>query len=252
MSIISKTLLFILSLWGMVISSSWAMDIKPANGAIVIDGVADDASWQQGDWYPLDKHILGSIPTSKDFSGSFTLRWDEEYLYILAEITDDVLYDGHADPLTLYWDDDCLEIFVDEDASGGNHQFNFNAFAYHVALDNQAVDIGHKNADGSPQFLLLNDHLNSAWRRSEQSPNKIVWEVAVRLFDQHYQHLDKEQQPVKLHVGKTIGFMLAYCDNDGSKEREHFIGSTPIKAVNGDKNLGYITADVFDRLLLVK
>lgn len=50
---------------------------------------------------------------------------------------------------------------------------------------------------------------------------------------------------VTLFEGRNLGFMLAYCDNDGSKEREHFIGSTDIKAVNGNKNLGYITADVF-------
>lgn len=45
--------------------------------------------------------------------------------------------------------------------------------------------------------------------------------------------------------------MLAYCDNGGSKEREHFIGSMDIKAVNGSQNLGYITADVFQKLLLI-
>jgi hypothetical protein len=44
--------------------------------------------------------------------------------------------------------------------------------------------------------------------------------------------------------------MLAYCDNDGSKEREHFISSNDIEAVNGNKNLGYITADVFQTLTL--
>ena len=26
--------------------------------------------------------------------------------------------------------------------SGGNHQFSHNAFAYHLSLDNQAIDIG--------------------------------------------------------------------------------------------------------------
>jgi hypothetical protein len=45
--------------------------------------------------------------------------------------------------------------------------------------------------------------------------------------------------------------MLAYCDNDGSKEREHFIGSHKISAVNGNKNLGYIDASVFGELNLI-
>jgi hypothetical protein len=46
--------------------------------------------------------------------------------------------------------------------------------------------------------------------------------------------------------------MLAYCDNDGSKQRENFIGSHPIKAVDGDMNRGYKSADVFGKIKLIK
>jgi len=49
-----------------------------------------------------------------------------------------------------------------------------------------------------------------------------------------------------------LHFKLAYCDNDGSKERESFIGSIDIEPINGSKNLGYITADVFQQLLLIQ
>ena len=65
--------------------------------------------------------------------------------------------DQHADPKYFYWDDDCLEIFIDEDAFGGDHEFNYNAFAYNVALDNQIVDIDEKHADGFDNSVLLND-----------------------------------------------------------------------------------------------
>ena len=226
---------------------------------ITINGIADDVSWQQATWQPIDQLILGAMPSKDDFSGRFKIMWDAQQLYLLVEITDDILFDQHADPRHLYWDDDCLEIFIDEDGSGGNHQFNYNAFAYHVALDNQAVDIGEKNADGSDNFVLLNDHINSAWRRSEKSPNKVVWEMAVSVYDDSFSLPEKggistpgaESKPVTLTLGKKLGFMLAYCDNDGSKEREHFIGSVDIKAVNGNKNLGYITADVFQKLTLI-
>ena len=233
-----------------------ALEAKKSPKKMSIDGIADEASWQLASWQPIDQLILGDIPSKEDFSGRFKIMWDEAQLYLLVEISDDILFDQHADPRHLYWDDDCLEIFLDEDASGGNHQFNYNAFAYHVALDNQAVDIGEKNTDGSDNFVLLNDHINSAWRRSEKSPNKVIWELAVRVYDDSFSlpisTEKKHSRPVTLSLGKKLGFMLAYCDNDGSKEREHFIGSVDIKAVNGNKNLGYITADVFEKLLLVK
>jgi len=221
---------------------------KKVQGTINIDGKGSEPSWQRSSWLPIDQLILGELPSAEDFSGQFKIQWHEEYLYLLVEIVDDVLFDQHRDPLHLYWDDDCLEVFLDEDASGGNHQFNFNAFAYHVALDNQVVDIGPKTADKKDDFILLNHHIKSVW---QQKGNSVTWELAIKIYDDSYQLKNKKQQPVKLKEGKVLGFMLAYCDNDGSKQREHFIGSTFINAVNGDKNLGYITADVFDKLLLV-
>ena len=63
-------------------------------------------------------------------------------------------YDSHRDPLEQYWDDDTVEIFVDEDFTGGNHQFNHNAFAYHMSLDNRAIDIRH----GQTPARLLASH----------------------------------------------------------------------------------------------
>ena len=228
---------------------------------ISIDGKNNDTSWEQATWQSLNHLILGDAPLSDDFSGQFKILWDERQLYLLVEVIDDVLFDQHADPLHLYWDDDCLEIFIDEDASGGNHQFNFNAFAYHIALDNQVVDIASNNKDGSTNFVLLNDHIKSVWRRSAVKPNNIIWEVALSVYDDSFtlnttalsatSH-QKSQQAVKLSLGKTLGFMLAYCDNDGSIERESFMGSMDIEAVNGDKNLGYITADVFQKLTLIQ
>ena len=214
-----------------------------------IDGRAAERTWGDAEWRNIDKHILGEYPERQDFAGRYKLLWDESHLYLLAEISDDVLFDRHADPLLRYWDDDCLEIFIDEDGSGGNHQFDYNAFAYHIALDNQAVDIGGRLENGSPEYVLLNDHIDSQWRRQERQPHTVLWEVAIKVFDDSFQP-GKTSQPVSLTAGKTMGFMLAYCDNDGSDEREHFVGSHDIEPVNGDKNLGYIDAGVFGTIRL--
>lgn len=235
-----------------------AIEVIKTNSSHNIDGIANELIWQTAKWHPIDQHILGDIPSPQDFSGRFKLVWGEQALYILAEIIDDVLYDAQANPLKAYWDDDCLEIFIDEDHSGGNHQFNFNAFAYHLALDNQVVDIGPNYPDGSTRFVLLNDHAINRWKRSADSPYKITWEVALAIYDETFK-LDKERSDMSnpgsslqnLKAGKKMGFMLAYCDNDGSKNREHFYGSTKIIPVNGDKNRGYIDANVFDQIILI-
>ncbi len=227
-----------------------ASDVHKSIVAPVIDGEMDTA-WQLAEWHPMDNHIVGDVPGADDFSGRYKLLWDQNYLYVLAEITDDVLFDGHPDPREAYWDDDSLEIFIDEDASGGDHLNTHNAFAYHLALDGHVADMGAMRPDGTSEILLLDDHAVSRWKRRADNPKAILWEVAVKLFDDTFDPASSTNKALTLRSGKQIGFMLAYCDNDGSVEREHFMGSHAIEPVDGDKNLGYITADVFGRLTLV-
>ncbi|MBJ2129436.1 CBM9 family sugar-binding protein [Alteromonas sp. IB21] len=215
----------------------------------LIDGLATDAAWEGEDWHDMTSLMWGTSPEPNDFSGRYKLRWNDSALYLLAEIQDDHLSDTYANPLERYWDDDCLEIFIDADASGGDHLNNYNAFAYHLALDNQVIDIGPNEAgEAVPQ--RYNDHVMNKWQREALEPHKVYWEAAVRVFDDSYQH-GKDNLPVILKEGMTLGFMLAYCDADGG-DREHFLGSHEITPVNGDKNLGYKDASVFGKIVLTK
>ncbi len=207
----------------------------------VIDGVADEAIWVEADWHAIDHLWLGPDYSPADFQGRFKVVWTPERIYILGEFVDDILFDSHRDPLVQYWDDDCLEIFLDEDRSGGNHQFNHNAFAYHVSLDNKAIDIG---TDEKPRDY--SHHVESRW---QQTRNKIVWELAITVYDDRYVDAADDNEPVQLSAGKVMGLMLAYCDNDGSELRENFIGSESVPS--GPKDRGWIDAGLFGSLILI-
>lgn len=226
-------------------SHALAQEVNYTQSPIKIDGVTDKA-WQQAKWHAMPYLMDGVLPEQTDFKGKYRLLWDENFLYLQAVIVDDVLIDTYADPLKQYWDDDALEVFIDSDASGGDHQFNHSAFAYHIGLDNQAADIG---SDKNPH--LYNEHLISNWKRDPKSPNNIIWEVAIRLYANDYKQ-GSDNKPLTLTTDKVIGFMLAYCDNDGSEVREHFMGSHEIEPVNGSRNLGFINADVFGKITLIK
>lgn len=205
----------------------------------LIDGKATEQCWNLSDWQALDQNWLGDSYTHEDFNGRYKLSWDKDALYLLVEITDDVLYDQHKDPLTLWWDDDCVEVFVDEDNSGGNHQFTHNAFAYHIALDGNVVDLA---PDEQPR--LYNDHIVS---KRNTNGNLTTWEIALKVYPDTF--VDGAKNIVsQLSEGKKMGFALAYCDNDNSKERENFIGSVFVPGE--DKNQGWINADIFGTLVL--
>ena len=214
---------------------------KHAIKAPVIDGKAADACWKSAAWHPMNQRWIGPEYSPSDFTGRYKAAWDSNYIYILAEITDDTLTDTHPDGLEKYWDDDCLEVFFDEDRSKGIHTFSYNAFAYHIGLDNKVVDTSpeHKAA-------YYPEH---AFNRRITKGNVSIWEVRFKIFPDTYTD-QNPGKPVTLRLGKKLGFAIAYCDNDHSTERENFIGSIPVAGT--DKNKGYIDAGIFGEMELVK
>jgi hypothetical protein len=213
-----------------------------ATQSLTIDGVADEAIWARAEWQVINHRWLGPEYSAEDFQGRFKVVWTERKLYILGEFVDDILFDSHRDPLVQYWDDDCLEIFLDEDYSGGEHQYNHNAFAYHMSLDNKAIDMG---TDAKPHDY--SHHVESRW---QQQGDTIVWEVAIDIYTDEYVDDSDSNAPVTLSAGKVMGLMLAYCDNDGSELRENFIGSESVP--QGPKDRGWIDAGLFGALILVE
>jgi hypothetical protein len=209
-------------------------------GTPLLDGKSDDAVWQNAAWKPIDQSWIGNPPAPEDFKGRYATCWDENNLYVIAEIEDDTLIDIHPDGLLKYWDDDCLEIFIDADASGGNHQYNYNAFAYHIALDGKVVDIRPDSA-----FAYFNEHCTT---RRITTGNTTIWEVAIKIYNGDKYEDGVENVPMMLKSGKKMGFALAYCDNDHSAERENFMGSVRVEGT--DKNRGWIDAGIFGLLTL--
>jgi Carbohydrate family 9 binding domain-like len=205
-----------------------------------IDGAAEDAAWESAPWREISYRWLGPEYPPADFHGRFKVIWAPDRIYLLVEIVDDVLIDRHRDPLVRYWDDDCLEIFVDEDYSGGDHQYNHNAFAYHLSLDNRAIDIG---TDRQPRDY--SHHVESRWK---QSAGKVTWELAISIYTDEYVDDRPENEPVALTAGKILGLMVAWCDNDGSDLRENFVGSESVP--HGPTDRGWIDAGLFGALLL--
>jgi len=213
--------------------------VKKYKEAITIDGNPYEAIWNKTNWSQIDQKWLGDDYTKNDFKGRYKLTWNEKALYALVEIVDDTLFDQHKDPLKLWWDDDCVEVFIDEDNSGGEHQYNHNAFAYHVALDGNVVDIAPEEVP-----TLYNNHIIS---KHITNGNTTIWELKINIYNDSF--VDGQQNlPVTLKANKKIGFAIAYCDNDTSKERENFIGSEVVEGE--DKNRGWIDASIFGTLLL--
>lgn len=213
--------------------------ISKISDTIIIDGIGNEETWSNATWHTMDQVWLGQPVDSSDFSGRYKLAWNKEALYVLVEVTDDVLRDVFDNPLERWWDEDCVEIFIDENNSGGDHQFNHNAFAYHIDTAGNVVDI---IAENTPK--LFNDHMKS---QRVTKGNISIWEFKIHLYPDSFVY-GKSGKPAVLNADKKVGFAIAYCDNDTSEHRENFIGSVEVQGP--DKDRGWKDAGIFGTIEL--
>jgi hypothetical protein len=212
-----------------------------SDSPVQIDGNDKDAIWSKTDWNDMNHVWMGPKVDATDYQGKFKLAWDSQYLHILVEVTDDYLNPTLSDGVDNYWKGDYVEVFIDEDQSGGDHKFNHQAFAYHVSTEGHAIDKNTKEAT-----VFFDDHVNVA---RSQDGNTYLWEMAIKLFDKQFDENTTDNTPVTISTGKQIGFSIAYGDNDGNHTRENFMGSKKTHGVNNDE--GYVNADVFGGILFV-
>lgn len=215
-----------------------------SNSPVQIDGQADEDCWTAAKWIPISQTWIpyGASVSTNDFEGRFKVSWDAAYLYLLVEIHDDSLSDDHPDPLQNWWDDDCVEIFIDENRSMGNHERNNNAFAYHISIFYDAIDL---NSIGGG--INYKDHINVVM--DTIGDDLYLWEMAIKLYDATYNNNEPEASRVFLENEKIMGFSLAYCDNDESTSRENFFGTMTLSAATA--NNSYIDATIFGVMKLI-
>jgi hypothetical protein len=223
----------------------------------VIDGHGNDDCWQNISWQSIDQVWIpwgGTIPDD-DYSGRYKIAWSQEenLLYFLVEIEDDYFVDGYQFGQTAdIYHYDIIEVFIDEDHSGGLHVFDGtgsvaqqygsnaeNAFAYHMycpfpdpGKTATALYVGDLDGTGwsdaqSPNYashfpafaMVLNNHT-------------AVREFSLIVYDDTYENNRADQSRVQLVEGKVIGLSLACCDNDGvdenPKTRDNFFGSVAV------------------------
>jgi len=252
-----------------------------------LDGAWDMVAWQPIDqvWMPWSNQSsnlnqsqgLQLWQSANDFTGNFKILWSSEtnLLYFFVEIIDDIFVDGYAAPAGGYPDYDIVEVFIDEDRSGGNHVFDNtlftgtggttgcptcnaeNAFAYHIAAnalaDGQIQKTMHVMDMAGITWGTLRDykdHLPDFAMRKDG--NKYYWEFSLLVHKDAYNHNNQAASVQTLQKGKILGLSMAYCDNDSKAEnplrRDHFFGSVPVP--NIAHNSHWINADWFGAVKL--
>jgi hypothetical protein len=174
-----------------------------------------------------------------------------------VEVTDDVFVDGFIPGVTSdIYNYDIIEVFIDEDKSGGLHIFDSkgkdtlqygtnaeNAFVYHIYTDFPkkgqvttkcyVYDLAGTSWSDA-KSMNYTSHLPTFALR--KTGNKAIWEFSLIVYNDTYEDTmsDKDSARARLHAGKVMGLSLAYCDNDkpdvNPKTRDNFFGSVWVPA----------------------
>jgi hypothetical protein len=246
----------------------------------VIDGRGDDACWQNIPWQPIAQVWIpyGEKVDSADYFGRYKVIWsaNTNLLYFIVEVTDDVFVDGFIQGKTAdVYNYDIIEVFIDEDKSGGLHVFDAkdstrlewgsnaeNAFSYHIyapfpkeeeiTTKHFAGDIAGTSwsdvrrvdyASHFPEFALRRDGTIA------------IWEFSLIVYNDTYCDTisNNDAARSRLKAGKVMGLSLAYCDNDHPekepKVRDKFFGSVWVHAAAYNDH--WKNADYFGTVKLI-
>ena len=105
--------------------------ISKVNRPIRIDGTIEDI-WSGAREYKIANVIYMPASSEADLSASYKAMWDAQNLYVLINVTDDSLKNDSSSDL--WYQDDCVEVFVDADNAKSENYGN-NDGQYHFDWD---------------------------------------------------------------------------------------------------------------------
>lgn len=265
--------ILLLAMVFLITGKSYSQDLVPEiSQSPTIDGLANELVWDNSEWINLSYLFVdaqsgnqNTPPVATDFSGKYKVAWKENKLFFLVEVIDDQLvYNTDASSQTpgQVFSQDNVEIFLDENNSGGAHTKTHNAFAFHISPNGNVADqcgCGNEgdyygNA-GDWNGRFFNNVVESAWT---QNGSTYTWEIAVTVYTDQYSDgaSDNSAAMADLHAGKIMGYGVAYNDHDGP-ERDHMMGGFYIPGDNngtygtpGGRNVAWQDASVFGELQL--
>ncbi len=168
--------------------------IRQSAAAPVIDGKEDDA-WANAEKIKLTNVLYAPVSSPNDLAANFKTMWDQNNLYLLVNVSDDVLKNDSGE----HYQDDAIEIYIDCDNSKTT-QFGENDYQFIFAWDKTSghMEEGkHNRSDGVAYALATTD---SGYRLEAVFP----WSTLG----------------VKPSIGSKIGLEVQVDDDDDEGDRE--------------------------------
>jgi len=115
---------------------------------ILVDGKLDDAAWAEAPWTADFLDIQGGAKAKPRFRTRAKLLWDDEYLYIAAELEEPHVWATLTQHDSVIFQDPDFEVFIDPDGdTHAYYEFEMNALntSWDLLLDKPYLDQGKPN-----------------------------------------------------------------------------------------------------------
>ncbi len=134
---------------------------------ILIDGKADENSWEKAEWTDLFVDIEGENKKLPTYSTKIKMLWDDENLYLFAKLTEPHIWAYYTEHDQIVYHENDFEVFIDPDRTTHEY-FEFEINAQNTLFDlfmtkpyrNGGIPLISWNADGFRSAIFLDGTLN--------------------------------------------------------------------------------------------
>lgn len=130
----------IICIFGLLSVSSFSQEVSskvsPRNyvcyrtsGSLTIDGLINESDWKNVPWSEYFQDIEGSLKPEPSYKTRVKMLWDNNYLYLAAELEDPHVWANLTERESVIFNDNDFEIFIDPDGDTHNYvEYEMNAF----------------------------------------------------------------------------------------------------------------------------
>ncbi|WP_168121431.1 discoidin domain-containing protein [Paenibacillus sp. HB172176] len=187
-----------------------ALTAVKAENAIAIDGVLDETEWQDGLGFQLDEASqlvkLEDWAGPEDLSAIGRLKWDDDYLYLGVEVTDNSHVQTNA--AANVWQADSIQFAIDPGRAGVPGALGKSEIS--IALRSDTGDV--LTAITSSVDGVTAANLGESLADVNRTGTRTVYEAALKWSDNLPPGMTAEE-------GTDLGFSFLVNDNDGSGRR---------------------------------
>jgi hypothetical protein len=196
------------------------------------DGVWDIFRLQQSPWFEPDRNRLtdhgDEPPPEDDLNARYYMAWDAEYLYLGAEVQDnvnDVSDPAHQDKRWYF--KDCVAWFIEAPRDEVSESFGEGDHAFCFVIDQRKPSYGAWWRHGTPEKTSLEEPIPAEavdyaiqmnpWAKGAAD---FILEARVKMTSTLGRGDPKWRRPT---VGDVYGIQIVHTDPDGGGYGGHFL-----------------------------